>query len=137
MIPRILVPLDGSKNSFRSLDMAIYLARQIHGTIVGIYVISYMPKSLYELEYPEKPLLITADKILEKAKKKCAQNGVLFEKKIRFGDPGTHIVNFANKLDFKLIVIGSRGMSGIKEMFLGSVSNHVLHKSKIPVLIVK
>jgi nucleotide-binding universal stress UspA family protein len=34
-------------------------------------------------------------------------------------------------------VIGSRGMGAVKEIFLGSVSNYVLHKSKKPVLIVK
>ena len=39
--------------------------------------------------------------------------------------------------DFDLIVIGSRGMGAIKEFFLGSTSNYVMHKSKKPVLIVK
>jgi len=49
------------------------------------------------------------------------------------------IVKFAHtkKNKFDLIVIGSRGMGSAKEIFLGSTSNYVLHKSKIPVLIVK
>jgi nucleotide-binding universal stress UspA family protein len=36
-----------------------------------------------------------------------------------------------------MIVIGARGRSRAKEIFLGSVSNYVVHKSKLPVLIVK
>jgi nucleotide-binding universal stress UspA family protein len=36
-----------------------------------------------------------------------------------------------------MIVMGSRGRSSAKEMFFGSVSNYVVHASKIPVLIVK
>ena len=43
----------------------------------------------------------------------------------------------AKKEKFDLIVIGSRGMGTAKEIFLGSTSNYVLHKSPIPVLIVK
>jgi nucleotide-binding universal stress UspA family protein len=134
---KILVALDGSKNSRRGLDMAIYLARQCDTKLVGIYVISNIPKKYYDLNYPEKPLLISADKIMESAKKRCAQNGILFEKKIDFGDPGPKITKFAQSLNFDIMVIGTRGMSSIKEKFLGSVSNHVLHKSPIPVFIIK
>ena len=134
---KILVALDGSKNSCRGLDMAIYLARQFDTKLVGIYVISNIPKKYYNLNYPEKPLLIAADKIMESAKKRCAQNGILFDKKIDFGDPGTKITKFAGSLNFDIIVIGTRGMSIIKEKFLGSVSNYVLHKSSIPVMIIK
>ena len=46
-------------------------------------------------------------------------------------------MQFANNKQFDIVVIGSRGMSSIKETFLGSTSNYVLHKSKIPVLVVK
>ena len=136
-IKKILVTLDGSKNSKRGLDMGIYLARQCDTKLIGIYVISNIPKKYYKLTYPEKPLLLAADNIMESAKKRCAQNGILFEKKIDFGDPGTKITKFAKALNFDIIVIGTRGMSSIKETFFGSVSNYVIHKSSIPVVIVK
>jgi len=53
------------------------------------------------------------------------------------GNSGKMIVDFTEKYNFDMIVMGSRGMGSAKEVFLGSTSNHVLHKSKIPVLIVK
>lgn len=136
-IKKILVALDGSKNSQRGLDMGINLARQFDTKLIGINVISNIPKKYYKLDYPEKPLLIAADKIMESAKIRCAQNGILFEKKISFGEPGPEIIKFAKSLNFDIVIIGARGMSSIKEVFLGSVSNHVLHKSSIPVMIIK
>lgn len=136
-IKKILVALDGSKNSYRGLDMGIYLARQCDTKLTGIYVISNIPKKEYDMDYPEKPLLIAAEDILETAKIRCARNGVLFEKKIDFGDPGSKITAFAKALDFDIIVIGVRGISNIKEVLLGSVSNHVLHKSTIPVMMIR
>ena len=46
-------------------------------------------------------------------------------------------MDIAERKNFDLVVIGSRGMGAAKEIFLGSTSNYVLHKSKKPVLIVK
>ena len=118
--------------------MGIFLARACDTKLTGIHVVPRYPKKEYQkLPYPEKPLLIEADKIMESAKKRAAQNGILFEKKISFGDPGPIITNFAKSLNYDIIVIGARGRSVVKEIFLGSVSNYVLHKSKIPVMIVK
>ena len=135
---KILVPLDGSKNSFRGLDTAIYLARQSGATLTGMFVLPRNPdKKLSRLQYPEKEALKIADKMMERAKKRSAQNGIVFNKKIDFGDPAFMIVKFAKSLNYDIIVIGSRGQSGIKDLFLGSVSNYVLHKSTSPVIIVK
>ena len=136
-IKKILVPLDGSKNSLRGLDEAIYLARQCHATITGLYVPLSKPQTNSQISYIEKYLLQNASKFMSKAKKRSAQNGINFFDKIAYGDEGSTIINYANKKKFDIIVIGSRGMGSIKESFLGSTSNFVLHKSKIPVLIVK
>ena len=136
-IKKILVALDGSKNSQRGLDMAIHFARQHHAKLTGIHVICSIPKDFQKLTYPEKPLLIEAEKIMGNAKKISAQNGILFEKKISFGAIGSEIIKFAKSLDYDVIVIGARGRGAIKEIFLGSVSNYVIHKSSIPVLLVK
>ncbi len=137
-IKKILVPMDGSKNSMRGLDEAIYLARQCHATITGLYVIPLAkPMTDSQISYLEKYLLNNASKFMSKAKIRAAQNGILFDDDITYGDEGSKIINYANNKLYDIIVIGSRGMGSIKETFLGSTSNYVLHKSKIPVLIVK
>ena len=75
---------------------------------------------------------------MENAKRKCTKAGIDFEFKIiPGGDAAYDIIRLSKKYKVNTIVVGARGMNPVKEMFLGSVSNYVLHKSKIPVLIVK
>lgn len=137
-IKKILVPLDGSSNSFRGLDVAIHLSRQCHATITGLYVVGIAkPRTDEPITSPEKIFLEYAQKIMKKAKLKAAKQGILFFDRVSYGDEEKRIVDVAEKKNFDLIVIGSRGMGAIKEFFLGSTSNYVVHKSKKPVLIVK
>ena len=137
-IKKILVPLDGSSNSFRGLDVAIHMARQCHATVTGLYVVGITkPRTNEPITPLEKILLEHAQKIMKKAKLKAAQKGILFFDVVSYGDDGKRIVDVAERENFDLIVIGSRGMGAAKEIFLGSTSNYVLHKSKKPVLIVK
>ncbi len=137
---KILVPLDGSKNSFRGLDMAIHLARQSNGTITALAVKS-MPGiyALHPLGFLDFNTMKEVKKILEQAKVRAAKKGIQLTGKAIAGDPGYDIARFVNNSKNKvdLVVIGARGRGSVKEMFLGSVSNYVLHKSKKPVLIVK
>lgn len=137
---KILVALDGSKNSIRGLAKAINIAEKNQSKIVGINVVN-VPMSYFvsrpKMEIKED-MIKTSKKILDDAKRKCKASGVIFESKIiPGGDPGYDIVKFAKKTNADMIVIGARGLNPLKEMFFGSVSNYVLHKSKIPVLIVK
>ena len=130
--------MDGSSNSFRGLDTAINMARQCHATITGLYVAEIVrPRTSDPITPLEKILLEHAQKIMKKAKLKAAQQGILFFDRVSYGDEEKRIVDIAEKKNFDLIVIGSRGMGAAKEIFLGSTSNYVLHKSKKPVLIVK
>ncbi len=137
-IKKILVALDGSENSFRRLNEAIIIARNSQAVITGVYVTPLSPPvSIEQKAYVKNVLLKNANKFMEKSKTHSAQNGILFYEKILHGDNGPKIIKFAQDKKFDLIVIGSRGMSSIKETFLGSTSNYIVHKSKIPVLIVK
>ena len=137
-ISKILVPLDGSMNSFMGLDKAIYIARQCGATITGLNVISIYPQHLGDLVSPLRVRLYQdAEKFMERAKVLSAQNGIVFSHKIIYGDPKSDIVNFVKQNKDDLIVMGSRGLGGVKEAFLGSVSNVIIHKSHVPVLVVK
>ena len=78
-IKKILVPLDGSKNSIRGLDAAIHMARQCQATITGLYVVGITrPKTNEPITSLEKILLDHAQKIMKKGKLKAARQGVLF-----------------------------------------------------------
>ena len=137
-IKKILVPIDGSKSSFNALDDAIEVARACHATILGVHIISFFPTGFmpsvvpYEI-YQKKE----AGKFMEYAKIRAAKKGILLKYTITFGSPVEEIVNIAKSKKFDMIVIGARGKGRMKELFLGSVSNAVLHKSQIPVMIVK
>jgi nucleotide-binding universal stress UspA family protein len=137
---KIFVPLDGSKNSIRGLDMAIHLARQSNGTIVALAVKSIPGMfALHPLGFLDFNSISEIKKFLDSAKVRAAKKGIKLTARTLAGDPGYDIARFVNnsKNDIDLVVIGARGRGAAKEIFLGSVSNYVLHKSKKPVLIVK
>ena len=139
-VTKILVPLDGSKNSQRGLEMAISVARQFGATITGVYSIYAPPHSEFRgVGSVEESLNEEVKKIMDNAKVLAAQNGIVFKEKLMRGDIGYNIIKLAHnkKEKFNLIIIGNRGRGSFKEMFFGSVSNYVIHASKIPVLLVK
>lgn len=137
-IKNIVVALDGSKSSSNALDYAIYLARQNQTTLSGIYVIP-----MFSINYKKpssalaKMFIDNGKKVLMEAKIRCAKNGVLFKGKMANGNEGFMVISYAKKKKASIIVMGSRGRSNIRELFLGSVSHYVVHKSPIPVLVVK
>lgn len=138
LIKKILVPLDGSKNSFKGLEEAIYLARQCNATITGLCVIPLYTINLGRvLTSLRKENEKEVRKFMLRAKTLAAQKGVVFNGKTMYGNEAWEITKFASYKKYDIIVIGSRGMSAVKEAFLGSVANNVVHNSKIPVLVVK
>ncbi len=137
---KILVPLDGSKNSIRGLDMAIHIARQSHGTITTLTVNSVPGLyAIHPMGFLDFNSMTKVKKFLNEAKVRAAKKGIQLISKVLDGDPGYDIARFVNnkRNGIDLVVIGARGRGAAKEFFLGSVSNYVLHKSKKPVLIVK
>ncbi len=138
MIKNILVALDGSKNSIRALSNAIVLAKQTDASITGISVIQVFPTEMSLMRTMiGKALSKRCKHFMRIAKTMCTKKGIDFLDVIECGEEGKTIVSFAHKNNFDLIVIGSRGMGKLGELFLGSTSNYVLHSSKIPVLIIK
>ena len=120
--------------------MAIFMARQCGATITGICSVYTPPHSEFRgIGQVEKSVNEEVKQFMEKAKYKAAKHGVVFRTKIMHGNVGYNILKVAhNKKDkYDLIVMGSRGRGTVKELFLGSTSNHVIHASKVPVLLVK
>ncbi len=136
-IKKILVPLDGSENSYRGLDAAIYQAQKNDSVITGINIIPKIPER-FRNNPPYSPEgQKEAGNIMKESKKRSSKNDVKFQEKIIHGNTGSDIVKFAEDNNFDLIAIGARGIGSVKEAFLGSVSHYITHKSKVPVLIIK
>ncbi|MEJ2242719.1 MAG: universal stress protein [Candidatus Bathyarchaeota archaeon] len=150
MIKKILVPVDGSEHSNKALDYALDLAEKYSANIKLLTVAQpvIVSESMFlsqpmmppettvmyvnEIETAHKKILQNAYKKAKKAKPK-----IKISKQLENGRPADIITEIANSQDFDLIVMGSRGIGGIKEFFLGSVSDRVADKAHCPVLIVK
>lgn len=141
-VKRIMVCLDGSKNSLRGLDVAISLAKHSNATLVGIHsVTKFSPfTAVHTPKIPEKKWSNQVIGIMRVAEKKVEKSGISFEAVVIAGaaagyDLATFANNPKNKIDH--IVIGSRGLGFPKEVFFGSTSTFISHKAKAPVTIVK
>ena len=125
-IHKILVPIDCSKNSMRGINYAISLVKSSGGNITGFYVKPSQDSS--------EPHL--AD-FFREAEIHAQREGVSLNNEISMGSAGEEIIDYATENKFDLVIMGARGFSKAKKLFLGSVSNYVLNSSKIPVMIVK
>jgi nucleotide-binding universal stress UspA family protein len=141
-VKTILVPLDGSESSQRSLRYALDLARQWGATVVGLHVVTEMSvfAAVHLIVINENKWPSYVKDIMKDARKIVSKNEVSFQEIVIGGKvPGYDIVTFAdsksNAID--LIVMGRRGLSLPKEAIPGSTANFVIHKSKTPVLLVR
>lgn len=152
MIEKILVALDGSEPADRALDFALDLAEKYSAEIVLISVFQpALAPMLYNPAVGMQPippvttdnyseaLKLRHEKILSEAIKKAekAKPNLKVTTKLSEGRPSDRIIEAAEEGNFDIIVMGSRGLGGIKEFFLGSVSDRVADGAACPVLIVK
>jgi len=141
-LKKIMVCLDGSKNSIRGLDKAILFAKQSDAIIIGVHSdTSFSAFSAVRAPIlPEEKWKKEAKALMNVAKRKVEKNKIEFIGIVIGGHTsGIDLTTFANNPGNKIdqIVIGSRGMGFPKELFFGSTSNFILHKAKAPVTIVK
>ncbi len=141
MLSKLLVPVDGSENSLRALDHAIYLAKKTGANITAMNIIENPPTVYVESQKLLNDLLAKfreeSANILDKCKQIAEKSDVKIETVIGEGDAASTIVGYAQKGDFDTIIIGRRGLGRFKEMMLGSISTKVLHHAKCTVMIVK
>ncbi|MEC0174384.1 universal stress protein [Paenibacillus favisporus] len=141
MFNKMMVAIDQAEITNKLLDAAVEIARnkQTQVTLVHVsqeYVsngMTYVPENFLEeiLNEMEKAGL----EQLQLAKSKLKSAGINPETVHLKGDPAHEILNYARDTEQQLIIIGSRGLRGIKEMMLGSVSHKVSQLSNCPVLI--
>jgi nucleotide-binding universal stress UspA family protein len=147
-ITRMLVAIDGSEAATHALDYALSLAEKCDAEVQIVSVVppveSLMPR--FSLTAPpihyslfigevEKRLHAVLTDALTAAKEK--RPNLSISTRLLKGRPADTIVQTAREGGFDLIVVGSRGLSGVEELVLGSVSDRVADLAACPVLIVK
>ncbi|OEH86877.1 universal stress protein [Desulfuribacillus stibiiarsenatis] len=139
MYKKILLAADGSKHSLRAADRAIALAKLTENSIVEVV-------NVVDSKTSKADALQQLDNfgVLEKRKErlkdtinKATEAGITYEIKFLRGEPAPTIIEYANENNFDVVVIGSRGLNGLQELMLGSVSHKVAKGANCPVMIVK
>jgi len=86
----------------------------------------------------QKYLTGQAQKILDSAKESCEKQGIQFASEVlNGGSPASKIAEFAEKQNVDLVIVGSKGLGGIRGKILGSVPSSLVHESSVSVLVVK
>jgi len=150
---KILVSIDGSKESFDAADYGINLAKLSNALMIVMHVLPQEIRYAYEDIDAIKPNIPATpvkgivelskqevqakwfNKILEKAKKSDVniQTDIIVATK----SVSSEIVDYADKFNVDLIIVGTRGRSGLKRILLGSVASEVVKYADCPVLIIK
>ncbi|WP_456279230.1 universal stress protein [Bacillus sp. AK128] len=139
MYRKILLAADGSEHSKRAAEKAIQLAKcSQDSSIVVVYVVDPgRAKSDVLSNWNSTDVQGARKERVKEVESKIKEGGVAYHLEVLHGDPGPTIVDFANKKKFDVVVIGSRGLNGLQEFVLGSVSHKVAKRANCPVLIVK
>jgi nucleotide-binding universal stress UspA family protein len=141
-VRRILVPLDFSESSEAVLEWAAHLAEE-HGSRVLLLHAYHLPVEFQQLEGAYLPqdfwasVKSEAEGNLRRYAEPLQQRGLEVEVIVREGYPATVIEEEAIDRQADLVVIGTRGLSGLKHLLLGSIAERVVQKSPCPVLTVK
>ena len=139
LFSNILVPYDGSELASKALDKAIEIAKLDKSSKVTVlHVLAIQTTTVHASLYNQliKNKLDIAKASAGSVKVKLAEIPNPSEVMIREGSPSSVILQLSKELNCDLIIMGSRGLSGIKE-FLGSVSHSITQQSSIPVLLMK
>ena len=146
---KIVVGIDGSEESMRAAEYAISIAKLYNAELIAVHVLTSDIGYIYSSPGVESPPLTIKeivllaedeakkwfDEIKEKANKKEIQLKTEFivAKKSLLNT----ILEYVEEHNINLVVVGTRGRSGIKKMLLGSIASGLVTYSPGPVLVIK
>jgi nucleotide-binding universal stress UspA family protein len=143
---RILIATDGSPSAREAIELGLELARDEQAEVTFVHVLppsQWEPVGLYTAPgvVARLPNLAEEDpeaaKPLQEALALAEEAGVSAKVELRAGYLAGEIVTAADRIDADLVVVGSRGLGGLKGALLGSVSGGVVRRAKRPVLVVR
>ncbi len=141
-IKTILVPTDFSEHSTVAVQTAVDLAKTLGASLHLVHVLHFpvLVAAPGQVAIPQDlwtQIRDGAARKLEKAKQGVAASGVAAETHLSEGANAQAIVELAEKVKADLIVIGTRGLSGLKHVMLGSVAERTVRLAPCPVMTVK
>jgi nucleotide-binding universal stress UspA family protein len=130
---RWLVALDGSWHSLQALNEAIELAVERGVPALDLVTVHHwLSKEAAETELAPRGWATTAD-----ARALLDARGFGWRLHVLMGEPAARIVELAESLRSRGIVVGARGLSAFDGLLLGSVAQQVIHTARAPVLVVR
>ena len=135
MFKHILVAIDDSSDS-QAMPAAIEVASQFNSEIIVLHVSEHDRGRavVYSLETPAEATVMVGDAVKQlRALGRAAKGQV---RDVAAGHVAKAIVETAEANGIDLIVMGSRGLSDVQALMLGSVSHEVMHATAMPVLVV-
>lgn len=136
---KILIAIDGSEGSKKAIKFASNLAKESDSSVTLLHVIPKIETTKEEIIILLKEEIGSSEKAgkryLEDGKKIAEESGIKAETKLLEGHEVEEILKESENFD--LIVTGSQGKGKVDKFLLGSVSSDLVHKSKVPVLVVK
>jgi nucleotide-binding universal stress UspA family protein len=138
----ILVPTDFSPHSEKALGVAERLAKLTDGKIHLLHCYQINPGGIspYGIALPEKfgrEVRDAAKKKIEDLEKRVAAEGIEVSVHLTSRFPSQAVSDLAKEIGADLIVMGTRGATGLKHILLGSVAERTLRIAPCPVLTVK
>ena len=142
MYKRILVPVDGSPTSIRSLDEAIGLAKESGGTIRLIHVLDRIVFAGGETHTGDVIGLLreVGTQVLQQMKEHAEAAGMEVSTYLSEVQPGRVcdvVAEQAKDFDADLIVVGTHGRRGVSRLLVGSDAEQIVRVAPVPVLVVR
>lgn len=141
MFGKILVPVDGSAAALSAANYARKVAEKFDSAVTLLHVVEHPGYLSLDDENLPSGLIQDMDKNGEQILAEALKQFVDFDGRVitrlEYGHAGIRISEFCKENGYSLIIMGRRGLSGIKKLLLGSVSNYVLHYATCPTLIIK
>ena len=141
---RILVATRGQPWSERALELAVRMAKAygLELIVVAVLTPGYVPEKhaawgVAPAADVEEEITSRAGRSLEKARALAEANGLTYVCEMREGRPADEILKAAEEHQCDVIVIGSRGLSGVRRVTMGETGNEVVLKAPMPVIVVK
>ncbi|MHB9111114.1 MAG: universal stress protein [Thermoleophilia bacterium] len=134
---KILVATDGSANSGKALTKAVDLGKSQGGSITGVTVVDMHPEHYADAAGVVEKLDEKANAVLETAAASARTAGIELQTQLLHGNPAAEITGYARDNDSGIIFVGSRGLTGLKKIFLGSIAEKIIGLSPCAVFITK